>query len=674
MLDGVVKKAVKRILLTSVLASVTLMAALPVAANVDRRTMLQRQMFQDAEHALKKGRLKTYRRLEQKLRDYPLHSYLKYYEIKKNLGTSNYKKIHRFLQDQPGTPLATRLQYRWLKSLAQKRQWRTLIDNYYYTTDKALQCDFAHALLVHKQQKRAFAVLEGIWTTGSSLPKNCDYPIDKWHAAGGLKQELIWERLRLAMQSRHARLALYLSKYLNKEDRFWVRIWAKVRRDPDFVMSIYDRFKNKDSQPLRWVIGDGLSRMAIKDAPSAAQLWHEWKALFAFSKTESGRIERRLALALVKDDPVNGKLWLTQLDLNTDDKRIQELYILNAIKDQDWEVALEWMDRLNKKEQHSERWRYWRARSLEAMGRLEEARSVFLLNADARGYYAFLSADRAGMGYQFASRPVNYSAKDLYSIEKIPSIERARELYALNRVVDARREWNHALQQLDKPQKMIAAQLAHEWDWHDRAIITFAQAKYWDDLEKRFPLAHQDIVVNYSKQQRINPAWAFAIIRQESAFTRDARSHAGAMGLMQLLPRTARQVARSLRIRFRRNDLLNANTNVQLGINYLKLVKDKFKGNNVLATAAYNAGHNRVRQWLPKEGVVPADIWIESVPFTETRDYLKRVMTYTIIYEQRLGKRPTPLLERMLPVSPGVTVLSSGITSEAKTKSKKSGV
>jgi soluble lytic murein transglycosylase len=139
---------------------------------------------------------------------------------------------------------------------------------------------------------------------------------------------------------------------------------------------------------------------------------------------------------------------------------------------------------------------------------------------------------------------------------------------------------------------------------------------------------------------------------------------------MQLLPRTARQIARSLRIRFSRNDLLNANTNVKLGINYLKTVKDKFKGNDVLATAAYNAGHNRVRQWLPEEGIIPADIWIENVPFNETRDYLKRVMTYTVIYEQRLGKRPTPLLERMLPISPGVTVLSS----QNKTKSKKSGV
>jgi soluble lytic murein transglycosylase len=161
--------------------------------------------------------------------------------------------------------------------------------------------------------------------------------------------------------------------------------------------------------------------------------------------------------------------------------------------------------------------------------------------------------------------------------------------------------------------------------------------------------------MNHARQQQINPAWAFAIIRQESAFTDDARSHAGAMGLMQLLPRTAREVARSLQLRFSRNDLLDAGTNVRLGINYLKTVKDKFKGNDVLATAAYNAGDFRVRQWLPKDGIIPADVWVETVPFDETRDYLQRVMTYTVIYEQRLGQRPVPLLERMLPISGYIT-------------------
>ena len=651
----VVNKAIKRI---SLITAISLLSV-PASANVDTRILQQRQLFQEAEQALKLGRISQYQLLEKQLRDYPLYPYLTYVEAKRNLGKSNYKSIHRYLQDHPGTPLASRLQYAWLKSLARQRQWKTLIENFYYTTDPGLQCDFAHALIVEGQQARAFTVLEGIWLTGSSLPNNCDYPIDKWHSAGELSQELAWERIRLAMQARHSQLALYLSKYLSKDDQFWVRMWAKVRRDPGFVMQVYDRFKSNDTQQLRWVLADGISRMAIKDAPSAAQLWYEWRELFKFSEIEKIRIERRLALSLVKDDPVAGKTWLSQLDLEPNDERVNELYIINAFIDQDWDTALEWLDRFDDEEKHSDRWRYWRGRALEGMGRLEEARSIYLLNGDSRSYYGFLSADRAGMNYQFDHRPVISNAMAMSKVEKIPAIERARELYALNRVVDARREWNHALQSLDKPQMLVAAQLAHDWNWHDRAIVTLAQAEYWDDLEKRFPLAHREVVMIHSRQQRINPAWAFAIIRQESAFTDDARSHAGAMGLMQLLPRTARDVARSLQMRFQRNDLLDASTNVRLGINYLKYVRDRFKGNDVLATAAYNAGDSRVRKWLPKDGIIPADVWVETVPFTETRDYLKRVMTYTVIYEQRLGQRPIPLMERMLPISGQVTVISS---------------
>lgn len=173
-----------------------------------------------------------------------------------------------------------------------------------------------------------------------------------------------------------------------------------------------------------------------------------------------------------------------------------------------------------------------------------------------------------------------------------------------------------------------------------------------DDLELRFPLTYKKYIEKQAKHEKINPAWAFAVIRQESAFTTDARSSAGALGLMQLMPRTARQVARSLRIkRPNRHDLLKSNINIKLGIRYLRKLQKRFNGSSVLATAAYNAGPHRVKSWLPKEETQNADLWIENVPFTETRKYLKRVLTYTIIYEQRLGLETRPLLERMAPIS-----------------------
>ena len=655
-MQDTIRLAAKRFVL-AVVATITVIST---AAGVESHTLQQRQIYQDALHALKLGNISGYRRLEQQLQDYPLYPYLKFEEIKDKLGHDNYKDVQRFLVENPGTPLATRLQYLWLKSLARKHQWETLIDNFYYTNDIGLQCDFARALIEVKQAQRAYSVLDGLWMTAHSLPSRCSHPVDKWFAAGGLTQDKVWERIRLAMQSRRTNLAISLSKYVDPKDRFWVRMWAKVQRDPEFVMQVYDRFEHTDTQMLRWVIGDGLRRMSRTDAPSAAQHWYDWRDQFKFSSTEKDRIERRLTLALASSDPATSKTWLKELELDADDHRINELYTINALQDQDWETALGWINHMSDEEKQSDRWRYWRGRSLEALGRPDEARSVYLLSADSRSYYGFLSADRAGMNYQFDHRPLSFSSKDLSPIEKIPAIERARELFALNQVVDARREWNFALQQLDKPQMLKAAQLAYEWNWHDRAIITLAQANYWDDLEKRFPLAHRELVINYAHKQNINPAWAFAIIRQESAFTNDARSHAGALGLMQLLPRTARQIARSLQLRFQRNDLLDVDTNVRLGINYLKKVENIFKGNKVLATAAYNAGDARVRQWLPKEGgVLPADVWIEIVPFNETRDYLQRVMTYTVIYEERLGQTPVPLLERMLPIPGEPTVVSS---------------
>ena len=205
---------------------------------------------------------------------------------------------------------------------------------------------------------------------------------------------------------------------------------------------------------------------------------------------------------------------------------------------------------------------------------------------------------------------------------------------------------------------LMAAQLAHDWSWHDRAIMTLMQADYWDDLEKRFPLAHRDLVQTNAKLHGVEAAWTFAIIRQESAFTEDAKSHAGAMGLMQLMPATAKQVAHNLQVRFHRNDLLDASTNVMLGVSFLRRMLDQFKGNKVLATAAYNAGGHRVTKWLPKEGSIPADLWVELVPFNETRDYCKRVLTYTVIYEQRLGQRPVPLIERMVPIPADLSTVS----------------
>ena len=234
-------------------------------------------------------------------------------------------------------------------------------------------------------------------------------------------------------------------------------------------------------------------------------------------------------------------------------------------------------------------------------------------------------------------------------------MQRARELYILGREPDADAEWRQTIQAFDRPALLQAAALAQRWDWHAQAIATISRAEYWDDLELRFPLAYRDGVVNQARASALDPAWVYAVIRQESGFRPDARSPVGALGLMQLMPATGRQIARELRDATDDPPLLQPDANIRYGVHYLRRMLERLQNNPVLATAAYNAGPHKVAQWLPARAAVPADVWVETIPYRETRAYVQRVMEYAAIYQRRLGS-PAPELTlgaRMQPVLPG---------------------
>ncbi|VAX09805.1 Soluble lytic murein transglycosylase precursor [hydrothermal vent metagenome] len=634
-----------------IILSLSLLIPCATQASTDKNYPLQRIQFEQAEHALKRGHLGSYRKLKAKLSNYPLLPYLDYAELKRNLRQHSADEIHAFISQYGDTPLATRLLQNWLRTRARQADWQGLADNYFINNSRTLNCQYARALYETGAAERAHVVTRDLWLSGRSLPRSCDRPIAQWRKAGQLSNELLWQRIQLAMQKGNIRLTRYLGTLLPAEERFWIAIWEKVRRNPDYLLEVSQHFQEKNPDVLRWIAVYGIRRLASRDPLLAAEYWKAIQQQFAFTNTEQGRIERRLVLNLVRNDTDTARKWLSDMKVSQFSDEVLSAYVLTSIRDQDWQSALDWLNRMEPELQHSERWRYWRGRVLESMGRLEEARDVYLLNAEARSYYSFLAADRIGSRYRFSHRPLIFTAMQLDDVRNLPGILRAQELYALKRVPDQRREWNYAIKRMNKAQLLKAAKLAGQWGWHDRVITTLAQARYWDDLELRFPLAYEQQILTQAEKQGINPAWAFAVIRQESAFTSDARSHAGAMGLMQLLPRTARRMARTMRVPMRnRYALLNTNTNIKLGVGYLKKVIDRYDGHPVLATAAYNAGGRHVKRWMPEENAIPSDLWIELVPFEETRKYMKRVLTYTVIYEQRLGQPPVPLLERMRPI------------------------
>jgi soluble lytic murein transglycosylase len=402
-----------------------------------------------------------------------------------------------------------------------------------------------------------------------------------------------------------------------------------------------------------------IRRLAILDGLEALEQWESLEDRYDFDAGETARTEHYIVRNLVRVPGEVAYRFIRQVDMQGANERAHAARLRSALLREDWNQFRAWYETLPSSMQHEARWRYWLARALDGMGESEQAESLYSEVATDRSYYGFMAADRIDAAYHLDHVETPVDPVIMAEIAGLGAVQRARELYYLQRWADARREWLYATSEMSPAQLKAAAKIAEDKGWHDRAIFTLARTGYWDDLELRFPLAHTDLVGEQATRHGIDRAWIFAVMRQESAFMHNARSHAGAMGLMQLMPATARAVSRDVLKRKppRRHQLLDPETNISLGSAYLKQMKSELGDSSVLATAAYNAGPHRVTRWLP-ERTLPADIWIELVPFRETRRYLQRVLAYTAIYEKRMGQAPTRLSARLHPVAPAIERMS----------------
>lgn len=628
-----------------------------------------RTQFLEAERALKQGKHAQFRSLLAHLRHYPLYPYLLRQDLERRLGTATSDEIADFLKTYEDSLPAETLRTAWLKVLARQQRWAEYLKFYTPQTDTELRCHRHWALYRTGQKDKAFQDVERIWLSGKSQPDACDPVFEAWHASGRLTPKLVWQRVNLALEAGRTGLARYLKRYLEPAEAQWVERWIEVHQSPEKALK--NPALAADHPRARAIVAYGVRRMARKDPLAAVSAWDRIKDRYSFAPAERAAVERRLALALASKDRRESLERLAAIQPNLMDKQTREWRVRAALGQEDWNAAITWIDRLAEDERQEARWQYWRARALDALGQRQEAQELYADLARTRSYYGFLAADRSGRPYEFGHRPISFSEEELAATEKIPGIARARELFALGRTMEARREWHFTTRRLNETQLNQAAKLAHRWGWHDRAILTLARSTHRDDLELRFPVLYQDSVLAHAKAQRIDPAWAFAVMRQESAFVADARSHAGALGLMQIMPDTGKRLAKTLKTKLKNpNQLLDVGTNIRFGITYLRRMLNKTNENAVMATAAYNAGITRVRQWTPREGAMPADLWVEMVPFYETRNYLTNVFAYTAIYEYRMGRAPTPLNKRMPYVGNPATLTQGDDTAEQSTPRK----
>ena len=574
----------------------------PLSDNDQR--LSQRKSYQTAMKQLAAGKLKAFNNSAKSLESYPLYPYLEYASVKHALNRKSKhlptQEVHAFLDKYSGTPVADKLSHRWLNLLIKKKQWQQYADDWNPNIrNTRLQCWNLRANYRIGNKQAALNAVEPLWLSATSQPKGCNPLFKEWIEEGYLSQDVAWQRLTMAMNARQTSLAQYVvNKLLNSEHYVLGTQYLKVHRSPKSVGQQGQILKfPKHEEKSRQIVVHGIKRLAKKDLINAKKYWQNYRNVLPFTEQQIKKVNESLSIAasyISNTNKVNALPNGNDKDnVHHETPKVTESRIRTALRNTDWNKVNHWISLLPEELKNSYRWRYWQARSMKELGiehnEYFSPKTIYNDLAKTRSFYGFLAADIINADYAMEDKPAPTSAATMQKLNNNSAIIRALELFSVNQLNDARREWRFGSRNFDTPLLTSAGKLAEEFGWHEKAIKAYIKAQYWNDVQTRFPLAYKHNILQASDTHNIDANWIYAIARQESAFSPDAKSKAGALGLMQLMPRTARQNAKQIGLKFRRSDLLQPDTNIHLGSNYLKVLLKKFNGNRILATTAYNA-------------------------------------------------------------------------------------
>lgn len=571
------------------------------------------------------------------LEDYPLIPYLIAKKLSYRISLSDEEAVRAFLNQYDDAPFAKRLRQDWLEYLAKRNQRDLFIEFYRHSNSAQMQCQFLRYQYESGVKKEdIFSKLPDLWNVGKSQDKACDPIFSVWMKAGLLTEDLVLHRIEKAADGGQHTMIPYLRSLLPEDKRYIADRWQEVRKDPANVRHL-SRYSGKLPGIEAQIISYGLARLIWRDQALALKTYEQAKNRVAFSDSQRARIIHRFAVALAIEDHPNAENWLIEASQVEPESETMRWHLAYLLKKQDWQSIALLIEKSPPQLTNENQFQYWLARAYDKLGRQDASRQLYRQLANERHYYGFLASARLGIKHSLQDNPVQASTETITKIINLPATQRAFELRKLERFYHARLEWIDAQRQLDDSEKVAAAIVSTAWEWHDQSIFTLSREGYLDDVDRRFPQAFFELMTREAEKNDIPAEWAFAIARRESSFMTDAISSADARGLMQILPSTARYLESR---RISAKDLLDANVNARIGNKYLRYLMNKLDNNALLATASYNAGWRRVAEWLPQEGTVPADIWVETIPFRETRNYVKAVLAYQQIYEDKLNQKP----------------------------------
>lgn len=568
--------------------------------------------------------------------------YADYYVLSQQLKQADPIAVINFLQKYPDTWLAEKLRGEWLIVLGQRQDWQ----NYqqFYTGLQRPQLEHkCYSYLARANTGDVTALAEArqeLWLNTKSLPTPCPEVLAALQQSTILSEEDYWWRLRLALQRNDKAVARSLAGKLGIDLSY--KILDQIYTSP----SVYLAKPDVETAIGHELYLAALARYSRQNLDKAVNYWQQVENRFNQEDRPYGW--RILALLAAKRQDPRAVDWFKHSKTVFWPDEDKEWAIRSAIRIQDWSSVLAFINLLSAEKQQERAWQYWRARSMEGdSSKSKFVQAIFNGLAVDDDYYGLLAKDR--LGGKIASRPQNYvvTEQDKKVVRDNVNIQRALGLYLLDLRTEAVREWNWALRNANDKFLLAAAEEATNVRWYDRAIYAAERTKKLHSYNLRYLTPYKEVVRGYSQELGVDPAWVYGLIRQESRFVMDAKSSVGAGGLMQLMPSTAQWVANRLKIPYHAGMVNELGANVRLGTYYINHVFKQLGNQPVLATAGYNAGPNRAKQWQHPTQALPVDVYTESIPFLETRDYVKKVMANAVHYALGFGEGAQSITMRM---------------------------
>lgn len=617
------------------------MTLLGVISGFFQMAQAQDATYLSAREAVQKGQLNKVEQLYPQLRQHELAPYVESWLLRPQLNT-DVPEIRAFLKKYEGERPAELLRADWIRAQAKQGNWALVAQQgaLMLQPEPDVQC---YSLLPRVNNGDGAAKEQGrtLWMTGTDSPEACQLLFDALWANGDLKASDGWLRARRQVATNKLNLA--------RQTLSVMRVNANdAAGGLDAVLSkpiIYlERVGTPTDETQKELVTLALVRMARNEPTSAvsaikrygsgldrSQQEYVWGIigwqLGIQHSPEALDAEKRSGTVLLPDDAM---AWRVRV----------------ALRAQDWSFVKKTIEAMPEPMVNSPEWVYWLGRAYKAQGRDSAADEQFQKIAGQPNFYGVLASEELGGSAKLPNQAKPITSEEIRAVEKQPGIRRALAMYRLDLRPEGVKEWSWALRGMNDRQLLAAAEVAQRNQIIDRSISAADRTKDEHNYKLRFPTPYADKIMPHSDRQNLDKAWVYGLMRQESRFVTNAKSNVGAAGLMQVMPATGKWVANKIGIKLGPGDLHNPDTNVMLGTTYMRLVLESLDNHPVLASAAYNAGPGRARKWRdvkPLEGA----IYAETIPFSETRDYVKKVMSNAVFY-QTVMTGSSPSLKIML--------------------------